>query len=272
MSQDDLHNRGTVRDANGDAAAAAATDDAAGDALLDRVTAAVRDMPVPDGPDDSLLSSTLATLRSAEASAALQSTKTSNRMFNMKTLVKLAIAACIAVVAGLVFWPAPSRSSLAFAHVLEQVTQAKSVRFIADIEIKLPQSKTQKTKTTMLIVGNRMRQEMPDMVAVFDFSRGEMLSLQPKLKQGMRVTMQNMPASAKSMNLMEQFRTMKPEQSKDIGLKEIDGRKLRGFLVEQPGQRMTIWADPKTKEPVRIEATMDMPSIPCGTSRSIRLR
>ena len=44
MSRDDLHNR-AMSDANGDGGAADTVD-----ALLDRVTAAVRDTPVPDGP------------------------------------------------------------------------------------------------------------------------------------------------------------------------------------------------------------------------------
>jgi len=70
----------------------------------------------------------------------------------------------------------------------------------------------------------------------------------------------------KTVNLMEQFRTLKADQARDLGEKEIDGRKLHGFAIENPGQSMTVWADPKTQTPVRIESSFDMPSIPSTKS------
>ena len=184
----------------------------------------------------------------------------------MKLITKLALAACIAVVAVLLFWNPGSRSSLAFAEVIEQVKQAKSVRFKATSTIELPNQPKRTIESTMTIVGNTMRQEMPDMVTLMDFEKGVMLSLQPKTKQATRITMENVPANLKAMNLMEQFKSMKPELAQDLGEKELNGRKLRGFTVVQPGQKMTVWADPKTQEPVQIESSFDMPSIPATSS------
>ena len=65
---------------------------------------------------------------------------------------------------------------------------------------------------------------------------------------------------------MEQFRTIKPDQAKDVGLQEFDGRRLHGFRVEQPGMTMTVWADPERQEPVRIESAFDFGSIPRTSS------
>ena len=59
---------------------------------------------------------------------------------------------------------------------------------------------------------------------------------------------------------------MKADQAKDLGEKELDGRTLHVFLIEQPGNSMTVWVDPKTREPVRVEATLSMSSIPKTTS------
>jgi hypothetical protein len=164
-------------------------------------------------------------------------------------------------------WSPDSRHSVAFAEVIAQVQQAKSVRFKATTTVQLPNQGKQIIESTMTIAGNRMRQEMPDMVTVMDFEKGEMLSLQPKSKEGTRITMQNVPPNVKNMNLMEQFRTIKPEQARDLGDKEIDGRKLRGFVVnENSGQSLTVWADAKTQTPVVIESSFNMPSIPATSS------
>jgi len=143
------------------------------------------------------------------------------------------------------------------------------VRYKSVITVDMPGGKSHTTNATTLITRNRMRQEMPGMVQLMDLEKGEMLMLQTSEKTGMRVTMKNMPAregQPGTMNLLEQFRLMKPDQAKSLGLKTIGGRELRGFVVEQPGNTMTVWADPKTQEPVRIEAKINMPSVPSSTA------
>src|SRR5215207_3513821 len=133
MSHDDLHNPRTPGDANGDGGAADAVD-----ALLDRVTTAVRDMPIPDGPDEQTLSGTLAALRAAQMSQPPGPIPIS-RKSKMKPVLKLAIAACIALIAGVVFLVVePFSQGLAFAKVLEQVKQAKSLQFNATMKVSLP--------------------------------------------------------------------------------------------------------------------------------------
>jgi hypothetical protein len=187
----------------------------------------------------------------------------------MKTFFKLAVAACVALAIGLVFLTNPGGRALAFAEVIEQVKQAKSVRYKSVINVEMPGGKSQTTNATTVVTANRMRQELPGMVQLMDVEKGEMLVLQTNEKTGMRVTMKNKPAregQPGSMNLLEQFRLMKPDQAKPLGLKTIDGRELRGFVVEQPGNTMTVWADPKTQEPVRIEAKINMPSVPSSTA------
>ena len=264
MSRNDLHNPRIPGDANGDGGAADAVD-----ALLDRVTAAVRDMPTPDGPDEQTLTGTLAALRAAQASRASGPIPISRKL-KMKPVLKLAIAACIALIAGVVFLVVEplTRQGLAFAKVLEQVKQAKSLQFHATINVKLPENKEQTVESTMKILGNRMRQEMPgiQLSTVLDFEKGEMLTLMHKTKEGIRFNLENVPEQTKKMNLMEEFRGMKAEQAKDLGERDVDGRKLHAFLIEQPGNTMTVLVDPRTREPVRMEATLSIASIPTTTS------
>jgi hypothetical protein len=259
MSPDEPHNRQPDESPNGDAAV---------DRLVDRLTAAVRDLPVPDGPDEQTLAATLDALR-RRAPAARTTHNGFQRILTMKSLMKLAAAACVALALGVVFLANPWGNSLAFADVIQQVKQAKSVRFKATIDILTPGSKTgQKVACTMTIVGNRMRQELPGVVQVMDLAHGEMLMLQEKDKTGVRVTMKNAPANVQSMNVLEQFRAIKPDQGKDVGLKTFDGRELRGFAIEQPNNigTMTAWADPKTQELVRVEVKMSIPTMPAMTT------
>ena len=84
----------------------------------------------------------------------------------MKLFTRLAVAAGIALVAGLVFLTNPGGRALALADVIEQVKQAKSVRFKASINVMLQDGNSQTVESTMVISGNRMRQEMPGVVQV----------------------------------------------------------------------------------------------------------
>jgi hypothetical protein len=68
------------------------------------------------------------------------------------------------------------------------------------------------------------------------------------------------------VNLLDEFRVIDPKQAKDVGVRAFDGRTLHGFVVKRPGQEMTVWADPKTQSPVRIETTIDMPTVPHSTA------
>ena len=48
------------------------------------------------------------------------------------------------------------------------------------------------------------------------------------------------------------------EKAERLGKKEIDGREAVGFRVNANGMDMTLWADPETARPIRIEVGMDM--------------
>ena len=239
-----------------------------GDDVLERATAALRDARVSDGPPPLVMQRMLCELRAAETGERItdSSQLQKKRVLTMRFITRFAVAACIALAAGLLIWGVATRSSLAFAEVVEQVKQAKSVRFKATTTVQVPLMGKQVFNSTMIISGNRMRQEMPQGISIFDMAAGEMISLQPATKQAFRVKMTNMPPNVKGMNLMEQFRVLKPENAKDLGTKEIDGRTLHGFGIEQAGVKLTVWADPKTQAPVQIESAYDMPSIPSTVS------
>ena len=47
------------------------------------------------------------------------------------------------------------------------------------------------------------------------------------------------------------------DKAKRLGKKEIDGRQAVGFRVNAEGTDMTLWADPETAWPIRIEVVME---------------
>src|SRR4051812_2381255 len=103
MSPDELHNRPSDTSANGDAGRSA-------EALVDRLTAAVRDTAVPDGPDERTLAVTLLALRDAQAAGEPpasarpdRSVSQPRKIFTMKLITRLTIAACLVLAVGAVF-------------------------------------------------------------------------------------------------------------------------------------------------------------------------
>jgi outer membrane lipoprotein-sorting protein len=48
------------------------------------------------------------------------------------------------------------------------------------------------------------------------------------------------------------------DKAERLGKKEIDGRQAVGFRIHANGMDMTLWADPKTAWPIRIEIVMEM--------------
>ena len=48
------------------------------------------------------------------------------------------------------------------------------------------------------------------------------------------------------------------DKAESLGNKEIDGRQAVGFRIHANEMDMTLWADPETAWPIRIEIVMDM--------------
>src|SRR5262245_60879039 len=97
---------------------------------LDRAIAALQATPIPDGPPPRLVASTLAALPSGTGSPATIHTQERRRdMFRFVTYSGAVAAAIIAAIAGLVFF-LDSRPQLAFADVIKNVSDSKSVTFI----------------------------------------------------------------------------------------------------------------------------------------------
>src|ERR1700677_1677146 len=88
-----------------------------------------------------------------------------------------------------------------------------------------------------------------------------MVVLMPAMKTAMVTTSKGKPKDQppndpffRLRELLTKSRDMKENPFKPIGEKEINGKQVTGFRSDSAFGQCTIWGDPKTGHPVRVEA------------------
>jgi hypothetical protein len=56
--------------------------------------------------------------------------------------------------------------------------------------------------------------------------------------------------------MIDAFKQLQGKSAKDLGRTEIDGRKAEKFTATQDEQEYVVWADPQTREPIRVDMTV----------------
>jgi hypothetical protein len=122
----------------------------------------------------------------------------------------------------------------------------------------------------MMLDGARMRKEIEmsgklQGVMITDLSQGKKLILVPALKSATVLTLakkreDKTAEDADAFAYLRAFQLAAQEkpgiESEPLGEKEIDGRKVVGFRISTPSGVLSLWGDPKTGQPVRVEMTM----------------
>jgi hypothetical protein len=112
-----------------------------------------------------------------------------------------------------------------------------------------------------IVAGNRIRRTLSniDIIMVMDLDNAKMLTLDPKNKGAMYVDIGGMIQEG-TRNIIGLVRNIVNDIEKhpdwpieELGQREIDGQKAVGFMVRSKNEELTIWADPETAKPVRIE-------------------
>lgn len=167
----------------------------------------------------------------------------------------LAAAAAIALTfTGLASWLMPGRTApgLAFATVVEQIRVFRpySCLYTWEHEGKAPYS-----YRLMRPDLSRRREVRPNgTILVFDLSQQpvRMLTLNPGAKSAVETTLLN-TAPTQDPDFLRMVAGMAGRDVEDLGRKEIDGRSAQGFHRPDTVNDLTVWADPKTGLPIRIE-------------------
>ena len=170
-----------------------------------------------------------------------------------------AAVVCLAVVAPWLLIPGGSSSAYAFHRFAAALVEAKTARFQMQVTIEgLPVQ----TAQAYYLAPGKVRQESPlGTVTISDDVNGRATTLVPLTKTAIVMTSQGRPPGAPSQDpffrmreLLSRSRDAKDDQFRSIGEKEIDGKTAAGFLSDTAAGRFTLWGDPATGLPVRIEA------------------
>ncbi len=167
-------------------------------------------------------------------------------------VVKIAAAAVIiiAVLIGI----NPFKPSVTFAQVIEPILNARTIVF----DMILGTDETGMV-THEIIVDSRIRRtmsNMPNMTLIIDIDKAELLALDTEAKTAVYVDMEgDLGDRTRSyIKFVRQIiRHLQDGQVENLGEQIIDGQKAVGFRGRGPNEEVTIWADPQTALPIRIE-------------------
>jgi outer membrane lipoprotein-sorting protein len=166
--------------------------------------------------------------------------------------------ACAAIAALWLVVPGGQTAAQAFNRFAEAVVTAKTAKFQMEVNIE---GQPKQTFQAFYLAPEKYRQELPGMVNISDFQAGKMVAVMPEQKKVMVMNLkgaaQNKLAKSHFAQLRELLagaRDAKEDKYERLGEKEIDGKKALGFRYDSPADTVTLWGDPATGAPVRIES------------------
>ncbi|MFI5454350.1 MAG: outer membrane lipoprotein carrier protein LolA [Isosphaerales bacterium] len=184
--------------------------------------------------------------------------------------MSLRIAAGVLIVAGVatLLVPRQSAANVTFAEV--QATVERTQTMTCTITNKTtPSAETKDEPYRLLIRGPKLvRVEQADGgYTITDFGRRKAVLIDPAHKTVRILGGLAVPGNASALNFYELFRSSAANPIKTLPSREIGGKKAIGFVVrgpilkgdphqpKEPEPEITVWVDPETKLPVRIETT-----------------
>jgi len=177
-------------------------------------------------------------------------------------ITKLAAAAVIIIttLTAIHFLGSPIEG-IAWADVVRPILTARTVAFnIIEVEgenipiTKVMNMGTQRVRGEVLSPDGKTVQ----VILITDYDTSRMLELIPKQKTAVLIDLKDM--QEKPDNVLETMRNLITELQNDpnvsvepLGEKEIDGQIAKGFRAVGPDVELTIWAEPETALPIRME-------------------
>ncbi len=167
-------------------------------------------------------------------------------------ITKLAAAAAIIIVA-LFGISQLFRGTVTFADVIQPILNARTVVF----DLVMGKDETGPVIHD-IVAGSRIRRTFSNMdtIQIIDLDNAKMLALDPKSKGAFYMDIKGHIQEG-TKNLIEFVRKtitdLKDLPVEELGQQNIDGLKAIGFKSSGPNEEVTIWADSKTAQPIRIE-------------------
>lgn len=223
---------------------------------LGRAERVLRRLPGPDGPCAETMARTLAALRSLDRANTPVKTRRNVMHFIMNAAAALLAAAGLWYAGGVV----TSESPLAFAAVAEKLADAHTLAY--RVEMQLPGVKEPATMRYLFKDPGLLRAETPGgPVSVMDIKTNRTLVLDTKKKSAVLVA-GKAPGEPQgggkdgALQVLDRLRRLAKEKGQPAGKQRIGGVEAQGFRVPSDGPEMTIWADPKSGQPLKAEMTV----------------
>jgi hypothetical protein len=146
--------------------------------------------------------------------------------------------------------------SITFAQVIQPILHAQTV--VVDTIVGEDETAP---AIHDVVKGARIRRTMPnvDSVAIINLDQGRMLTLDPGQKAAAYVDIQGpvVEGTRSYLGLVREIVTRLKDRPDlpvtQLGRRAIDGRDVVGLEVREANTQLTIWADPRTARPLRIE-------------------
>lgn len=176
------------------------------------------------------------------------------RIIMNSRFTRVAAAAAVIIVAA-VGINAIMGSSVTWAQVIEPILNARTIVF--DLVLGSEESGMVSHE---IVVGSRIRRtvsNMPNMTMVIDLENAKLLALDTEAKTAFYADIEgDLGDRTRSyIKFVRQIITqLQDGQVEQLGEQVIDGQKVVGFVGKGHNEQVTIYADPETARPVRIEA------------------
>jgi outer membrane lipoprotein-sorting protein len=168
-----------------------------------------------------------------------------------------AAAIFIFAIAGVALWFHGGGATSALADFSRPILEAKTAKFKSTVEIE---GKAPVTSQAMFLAPNRFRYERPESILICQPDK--MLTLDPKEKRALITNYVGGPKDLASKNWFEELRTHLIKAQNDptvkheaIGEKQFGGATAVGYRFTDLDKVITLWGDPKTGLPIRVEHT-----------------
>jgi len=182
------------------------------------------------------------------------------RIIMKSRITKFAAAAAIVItlMAGIAYFSGPiDMATRAFADVAEQLRTARTLTYTVITSTPIEGMATMRMQIVFKEPGY-IRVTMPGgFVLIIDQMQKRGLSINALRKEFTEMDLSNLSADPSQISsvfsTIEKLRTLPDRADEALGVKEADGRSLRGFRVSEEGLNKIVWVDAKTWELVRVE-------------------
>jgi outer membrane lipoprotein-sorting protein len=229
------------------------------DDILQRAIASIEEEAVPVGPPPKLIAATLHALHESgqpprRAVRLVSMTKTMKTMMTAASLLFIVGAATLLTLA-------INTPSSAFGQALRQLREARSMSYVELITVK---DQRQPVRTRVFVAEDgRKRLEAPGIgksggvVTIFDAaSKVRILLIENSkiaLVHDQTTDERGEPVGPGFLVWLQTLKRLGDKPDKELGQKELEGKRVTGFVATQGNFTFTMWVDGATGEPVQIE-------------------